>query len=122
MKSFVITLLLLATMLLGIVFNSLYINNVVTRMLEMLDALPDPDHPECAEQARALLEFWDAHLCPVELSVNYLIADRVTEQACLLVAAAEAGDVYGYAAARTLLQDAVRDLGRLEKLSMGSIL
>lgn len=122
MKSFIVTLILLAAMLFGIIYNSLYINNVVTRMLEMLDQLPDPDHPECAEKARALLEYWNTHLALVELSVNYLIADRVTEQACLLLSAAEAGDLYGFHAALTLLRDAVSDLGHLERLSMGSIL
>lgn len=122
MKSFAVTLLLLVIMLLGIVTNALYINNVANEMLQMLDELPDPSHPSCGEKARALLEFWNAHLSPVELSVNYLIVDRVTEQARLLVSAAEEGDSYGYAAARTLLRDAVEDLERLESMALGSIL
>ena len=122
MKSFVITLLLLAAMLLGIVTNSLYINNVVNEMLKMLDELPEPSHPSCEEKARAIFDFWNTHQSPVELSVNYLIVDRVSEQARLLLAAAEQGDVYGYHAALTLLRDAVEDLGRLESLAMGSIL
>ena len=122
MKSFVITMILLVAMLLGIVSNSLYINNVVNRMQEMLDGLPSPTHPSCGEQARALLDFWNTHTKYVNLSINYLIADRVTEQAYLLVSAAEAGDLYGYAAALTLLRDAVEDLRRLESLTMGSIL
>ena len=122
MKSFAVTLLLLVIMLLGIVTNSLYINNVANEMLQMLDALPDPSHPSCGEKARALLEFWNLHLSPVELSVNYLIVDRVTEQARLLVSSAEKGDSYGYAAARTLLRDAVEDLERLESMALGSIL
>ena len=118
MKSFVITMILLVAMLLGIVSNSLYINNVVNRMQEMLDGLPSPTHPSCGEQARALLDFWNTHTKYVNLSINYLIADRVTEQAYLLVSAAEAGDLYGYAAALTLLRDAVEDLRRLESLTM----
>ena len=122
MKSFVITLLLLGAMLLGILANSLYVNNVVDRMLEMLDQLSDLPHIASAEKARALLDYWNTQLGIVDLSINYLIVDRVTEQALLLVASAEGGDLYGYRAAMTLLRDAVEDLGRLEAISMGSIL
>ena len=122
MKSFVITLLLLGAMLLGILVNSLYINNVVDRMLQMLNQLPDQNHDACAEKAREVLEYWNTQLGIVDLSINYLIVDRVTEQALLLVSSAEDGDFYGYRAALALLRDAVEDLGRLEAISMGSIL
>lgn len=122
MKSFVITLLLLVAMLLGILANSLYINNVANRMLERLDALPDPKHASCVEKSKELLEYWNAQVKIVDLSVSYLIVDRVTEQASLLAACAEAGDLYGYLSALALLRDAVEDLGRLEVLSLGSIL
>lgn len=50
MKSFVIALLLLCLMLAGIIFNSLYINNVVNGIEERLDVLPDIGEEGCQEQ------------------------------------------------------------------------
>ena len=122
MKSFVITLLLLTAMLLGIISNSLYINNVVTRMEKMLDTLPAPDHPNCINQAIALQEYWSKQVKIVDLSVNYLLVDRVSEQVALLSSCAQTGDLFGYYSALALLRDALDDLGHLERLSLGSIL
>ena len=122
MKSFIITLLLLAAMLAGIVTNALYINNVVTRMTERLDALPSPDHPDCAAQALALQEYWDKQVRFVDLSVNYSMVDRVSEQVALLSSCAQRGDLYGYYAATALLRDALEDLEHPEKLSFRSLL
>ena len=122
MKSFIITLLLLAGMLLGIFANALYINNVANEMLSMLDSLPDVGSDLCAPEARKILDYWNQQSVFVDLSVSYLILDRITEQASLLVAAAECGDLYGFRASLALLRDAVGDMRRFDELSMGSIL
>lgn len=122
MKSFLVTLLLLTAMLFGIVANSLYINNVVTRMESALEQLPAPDHPDCPAQALALQEYWSKQVKTVDLSVNYLLVDRVSEQVALLSSCAQTGDLYGYYSALALLRDALDDLRHLERLSFGSIL
>ena len=122
MRSFLITLLLLAGMLLGIFANSLYINNVANEMLKRLEELPDALDEDCASRARELLDYWNRQALFVDLSVSYITLDRVTEQAVLLVAAAECGDLYGYRAALALLRDAVEDMRRFDVFSMESIL
>ena len=114
MKSFVIALLLLCLMLAGIIFNSLYINKVVTGIEARLDALPDLPDPACEAATAALLSAWENEVGWVSLSVSFPVFDRVTEQASLLHAAAVCGDLYGYRAAIALLYDAVDDMRRLE--------
>lgn len=114
MKSFVIAILLLCVLLCGIIFNSLYINNVVTGIERRLDALPDVTDPACESATAELLAAWEREVGWVSLSVSFPVFDRVTEQASLLHAAAVCGDLYGYRAAVALLYDAVDDMRRLE--------
>lgn len=114
MKSFFIALLLLCLMLCGVLFNSLYINNVANEIETRLDALPDVADPACETAAAALIGYWETQVGRVSLSVRFPIFDRITEQTSLLHAATVCGDLYGYRAALALLYDAVDDLRRLE--------
>ena len=91
-------------------------------MLEKLDSLPDIQDENCLSQTQELLDYWNKQADFVDLSVSYTMVDRVTEQASLLVASAECGDLYGFHAALTLLRDAIGDMRRFDELSWGSIL
>lgn len=121
MKSFIITLLLLALMLGGILVNHLYINNVANRLSALLDELPLAGDAESARMAREILSYWEANADWVDLSVSFPLVDRVGEQLNVLIACAECGDYYGYRSTLAILKDAVKDIKRLEKISMGSI-
>ena len=122
MKVFLFTLILLLVLCSLVAWNALYINNVENRMQSALDELPDINAPDCAARARELLSLWEKHEDLVRLSVGFPAADRVTEQAKLLLSCAEIGDVYGFRSARTLLCDALSDVARLEKLSISTLL
>lgn len=116
MKSFFLTVLLFVLMLTTIVCNALYINRIAFDMQKSIDELPDIGHDRCAEFAEAFYNNWSKKTALVGLSVSYPILDRITEQAALLVACAECGDLYGYRSAIALLRDAIEDMERLEKL------
>ncbi len=122
MKSFVITLLLLLLMLGGILVNHLYINKVANSLLSGLDSMPQECNEESTSQARELLSYWEAHADRVDLSVSFPLVDRVGEQLNVLIACAECGDLYGYRSTLAILKDAVKDIKRLERLTVGSIL
>lgn len=114
MKSFLAAVILLALMLGGIIFNSIYINNVVSGIETRLDALPDLGEPGCEDQTAGIVQAWEKEVGWVSLSVSFPVFDRVSEQVALLHAAAVCGDLYGYRAAIALLYDAVDDMRRLE--------
>ncbi len=114
MKSFWIAAILLVLMLGGIVWNSIYINNVVSEMESRLDTLPDLGETGCAEETAEIVREWEKQVGWVSLSVSFPVFDRVSEQVALLHAAAVCGDLYGYRAAIALLYDAVDDMRRLE--------
>ena len=122
MKAFVVSILL-AILLLGcIIFNNIYINRLADRILEQLEALPAIDDNTCIPQAQAILAEWDEQVEYVRLSVGYPVVDRVSEQATMLLACAECGDLYGFQSALALLRDAIGDMRRLEVISISNIL
>ena len=121
MKEVIAVLILLALLVGFVVWNAIYINNVATRFSEAVDALPDVTDPACAEAAKALHAEWEKCAPIVGISVSYSVADRVGEQSAVLSACAACGDAPGYASARALLADSLRDLRRAEQFSPRSL-
>ncbi|MBQ8345780.1 MAG: hypothetical protein IJY42_05910 [Clostridia bacterium] len=122
MKSLIATVLLLVLMLGAVVGNFFYINITADTASALLGQLPRSLQKDCVPKAEELLQFWESHAHTVTLSVGYTLADRVTEQAKLLLSAAECGDLYGYQTALTLLEDAISDMRRLEQFSIENLL
>ncbi len=118
MKTFIVSLVLLTLVIGNVVANHLYINKVANELYARLDAIPMPDDESCVKQAEELLKYWEHHEGFVALSVAFTIVDRLTEQASLLLSCAQAGDLYGFRSALTLLRDAIEDVARLEKFSI----
>ena len=121
MKSFWISIILLIAMLIGVSINYVYINGVADELNARLDAIPAIGDPACLASAQTLQTYWEAETDKINLSVCYTIADRVSEQAATLVACAACKDFYGFQTALALLRDAVGDMRRLERFSVGNL-
>ena len=118
----VVAVLILFVLLVGfVVWNAIYINNVATRLADMVEALPDITDPACPAAAEALRKEWKKYAPIVGFSVSYSVADRVGEQSAVLAACAACGDEPGYASARALLSDSLCDLRRAEQFSPRSL-
>lgn len=117
MKAFALASMLFLLMLVLILVNVLYINNVETELEALLSSLPDFHSDDCPDAARTLVNFWERHRPLVGLSTRYSLTDRVSEHAATLLACAECGDLFGYRTALALLFDAVDDISRTEQLS-----
>lgn len=121
MKSLITTVILLILMLSVTVINFLFINQTADEMVDRIDALPAFGEAQSVPAAESLLRFWESRSATVTLSVGYTTADRVTEQAKLLLGAARIKDLYGYETALTLLTDAIEDMRRLEQFSIENL-
>lgn len=122
MKSLTVSLILLILMLICVVWNYIYINEVFDEMNRLLDELPDVSSPDCRVHAAAICDYWESRVDTVGLSVCYTVVDRVSEQAAALQACSACGDVYGFHSAVALLRDAIGDMRRLEDFSIGNLL
>ena len=121
MKQVIIVCVLLLVLVVFLVLNAIYINKVTIHMENAVDALPDITDPACVDAARALREDWLRHAPFLDLSVNFLLSDRICEQTALLISCAEVGDAFGYASARATLSDALEDMRRSERFSPVSL-
>ena len=118
----VIAVFVLLVLLIGfVVWNAIYINNVAIRLSDAVEALPDVTDPACPAAAEALHDEWEKYAPIIGISVSYSVADRVGEQSAVLSACAACGDAPGYASARALLADSLRDLRRAEQFSPRSL-
>ena len=121
MKHIVVVLVLLVLLIVFVVLNAVYINKVANRMLDAVSALPPIADETAVSAVASLREDWLRVTPFVDLTVSYLLSDRVCEQTALLVSCAETGDVYGYASARAILSDALEDMRRTELFSPVSL-
>ena len=122
MKSFMISLGLLAVLLSGVLINHLYIKDVFAHMSAEIDALPDVGDADCPAAVQDLASYWDRQIDLVSLSVSYPIVDRICEHVATLLACAECNDLFGYRTALALLRDALGDMMRFEAPSIGTLL
>ncbi|MBE6590338.1 MAG: DUF4363 family protein [Ruminococcaceae bacterium] len=121
MKSFITTLILLSSVLLLSLLNCRYVNAVADDLYTMIDELPPIGDARTLQAAKEIKEFWEKEEMLVELTVSYPFVDRISEQAALLAASAQAKDLYGFESARTLLFDAVKDMRRAEQFSFENL-
>ena len=121
MKAIWLSVALLLLLIAGVTWNYIYINDVFASMNASLDALPDLSDAGCEDACEKLCEQWKKHTDRVGLSVCFGVLDRVSEQVELLSSCAACGDRYGFEAAQTLLRDALEDMRRLERFSIGNL-
>jgi hypothetical protein len=91
-------------------------------MNRQINGLPSFSDPACLDAAEAICRYWEQQADRVGLSVGFPTVDRVNEQTALLQACVACGDFYGFQNAKTLLLDAVGDMHRAERFSIGNLL
>ena len=121
MKSLTVSLILLILMLICVVWNYIYINEVSERLSAMIEALPAPDDPMCGARISELINYWEEQRTAVCLSVSFTVADRISEHAETLAASVACGDRFGFYHSLSLLRDAIEDLRRMERPSLGTL-
>ena len=121
MKIFYAVLGVFLLLLAGVAINAVYVHRVAGELNARVDAIAALPCSESYASALELSAYWRRHRNIAGLSVSYTVIDRVSETAESLVAAAEAGDVFGRQQAIAMLRDAVEDLERLETFSIGNL-
>ena len=121
MKGLILVLILVCLLLCGTLGNYIYINEVSDTLLRKVEALAPPDDAACASQLRELIDYWKGEVDTVCLSVSYTVADRISEHAETLAASVACGDRFGFYHSLSLLRDAIEDLRRMERPSLGTL-
>lgn len=122
MKSLGFTVLLLLCVLLLSFLNYFYVNDAIKGMNDRMHTLPDIGNPNCAACVQEIDDYWRAKEVILEMTIPYPLIDRVCEQASLLCACVDAGDVFGFYNAKALLIDALEDIARSEHICLRTLL
>lgn len=121
MREIIISALLLAALIAGIVTNSVFIRNFYEYAIDAAEKMPPVGTEGCYEAVCALDAYWFEKKTAVSFSVSYDDVERVTEKLRLLKAAALAGDRDEFEYQRGQLITAIEHAARLERVSFESI-
>ena len=119
MKAFWISLVLFLVLLLGIFWNIHYIHESEESLTELVDALDDSENRE--ERLCELELFWEKNRDIFGLSVGFREIDHFGEVLRELRWAQDYGLEAEFQKYRALLLDAIEEITRNEKLSLGNI-
>ena len=121
MKAAVVSGILLAVIALLILINAAYVNRTVDALVAAVEALPSTPQADTCQQVTHILSRLQSVETVLSLSVPYPAIDRSIELCRSLLCYAETGAENDYAMTRDLLTDALRDMGRLERLQTKNI-
>lgn len=121
MKASVFSGILLIVVAALVLINAAYVRHVTDTVLDMLSRLPDGPSEAAVGIAEEILSYLQDKETLLSLSVPYQTLDRSIELAGSLREYASMGSHFEYTATKALLTDAIKDMGRLEKVSLKNV-
>jgi len=121
MKSFLISIILLSAIIIGVVFNSIYVNSITSEMLTLIDKLPDAPDKNDISMLSDLQETWQKNFNFINLTINSDYTHEITVSLNALSSYIETESKTEYSAARAKLRDSVLRLQKNESFSICNI-
>lgn len=116
MKIFFISLVIFGVMSGVIVFNSIYINEITNRLDELAKAVTAE-----GDGISELEAFWDRNMKKVEFSVNHTLVNAIGIRIKNIRHFADAGEASSLGREIMLLREDLKELKRLDKISVHNI-
>lgn len=120
MKTFFISTAIFAAMLAVIIFNYIYINDAADR-LERLTADIMVDSETLDESIGALEDYWEMSRSKIDFTSNHTIINNIGIKIANIRLFADKGNDFYLAKELLLLKEEIKELRRLEKLSIENI-
>lgn len=125
MRSFMLSVILFAVMLAGIVGNALYVHHLCDDMLAFVDQLPDQtggDVSPVLNLLEAMEGRWNKAHCWLSLSVSYREIGQIRSEMTAMRVHFIAADDDNYLCAREQLRLAIENMRRFEQLSLDNVM
>ena len=122
MKSFFIALSLFALLLFAVIGNAIYINEEIESLTEELEALGSFESPNFNDKLDEIEDNWQNFRAIADISCAYSELNKIDTTLHQLRAYAAAKSFDEYEATRTTLILLLRDLARLEKITLKSLI
>ena len=122
MKSFRISIVIFAVMILIIISNYLYISKISNQLCAMLQSIPSPTTPQCIQQIVILEKFWDKHSNTINLSTTATKTETISSDIVKLKHLALNLEISDFEVTRHQLLSTIRNIQKAEKLSFKNII
>ena len=122
MKGFVLTLIIFALLISGIVINCIFVNKVHKDMHELVDKVSPSPSEGNEVLIKQIEKLWDERKKLLSISVSFSEIDDITNRIDALFASNQSKDAVQIAINIELLQNAIDTLKRLEMFSIENIL
>lgn len=121
MKASLFSGILLIVVAALVVMNGVASRRITDTLFDMISRLPNEPSEAAVIKAGEILSYLKKNETFFSLSVPYQTLDRCMELASALKEYATVGSCTDYTATKTLLMDAIEDMGRLETVSLKHI-
>jgi hypothetical protein len=122
MKGFIVTIILFAILILVIVTNGIFVNNVHKEMYALTESLSPSPSLENEKLIFEIETLWKSKKRLLSISVSFSQIDEVTKRIDALLASNHLNDASQTAINIKLLQNSIDAIKRLEMLSIENIL
>lgn len=122
MKTFIVSMVLFITMMTLIIVNSLYVNQTANTIMQMTTSLPAPGCLDYSGRITSMERLWEQHYSLLNLTVSLNDLNKVADCISQLKAYSVNDNEQDFESTRQLLVNAIKNLHRLEKLSLDSIM
>jgi hypothetical protein len=121
MKAFAVALLLFALVIVGVIFNAIYINEASERLSGLVGTLPEVGSADCEAATDALWGEWQSRRSIIELSTDLRRTSEIDIRLAVLRVAARDGNVAEYNETRAVLGYLFSELRVFESLEFFDI-
>ena len=122
MKGFIISLTLFLLLLSVIIINAIYINEGIDRLTASAESLGSFDSSNFSDNLDKLEESWDEFRAIADISCSYSELNKIDTALYQLRAYAATESLEDYEATRATLVLLLRDLARLEKITLKGLI
>lgn len=124
MKTFIIALVTFCLLVLLMIVNFIYFDNVMGRLIIFSEGIDDYPEPGTAASAAfsAMRHYWEKHKFIISLTIGQKVVDQIDSLMIDLVSAQRTGDSHSFYKAKSLITEGFIKIRRSENLSIEGIL
>lgn len=122
MKTFYVSIILFFSMVVIIVVNAIYINNVTNSLQALTLQLSDTSDQYCDIKLKNLSDHWEKNKEIIGLSTNAIDINRISDHISQLKASTKSGETVDFEIAKQMLLNSIERIRHLEKITLSNII
>lgn len=122
MKTFYVSIILFFSMVVIIVVNAIYINNVTNSLQALTLQLSDTSDQHCDIKLKNLSNHWEKNKKIISLSANAIDINKISDYISQLKASAKSEETVDFEIAKQMLINSIERIRHLEKITLSNMI